>query len=75
MSEKSFEESMKELEEVVLKLERGDATLDESLELFERGIKLSRSCQAKLDDAEKKVKILASDGNGGMKTEDFEVEQ
>ena len=57
MAGKTFEDSMIELEEVVSKLETGDVTLDDSLKLFEQGIKLAKSCQKKLDDAEKKVKI------------------
>ena len=53
-----FEKSIKELEEIVAKLEKGDAGLDESLELFEKGIKLSRDCNEMLDKAEKKVSVL-----------------
>lgn len=53
-----FEKSIKELEEIVAKLESGDTTLDESLELFEKGIKLSKDCNSMLDKAEKKVSIL-----------------
>ncbi|MDD6734820.1 MAG: exodeoxyribonuclease VII small subunit [Clostridiales bacterium] len=53
-----FEKSIKELEEIVAKLESGDTTLDESLELFEKGIKLSKECNQMLDKAEKKVSVL-----------------
>lgn len=53
-----FEKSIKELEEIVAKLENGDTTLDESLELFEKGIKLSKECNQMLDKAEKKVSVL-----------------
>lgn len=74
MAEETFEKSMKELEEVVMKLESGDATLDESLGLFEQGIKLANSCQKKLDEAEKKVKILTAAENG-MVEKDFEVSE
>ncbi len=63
-----FEKSIKELEEIVAKLENGDTTLDESLELFEKGIKLSKECNRMLDNAEKKVSVLI----GGEK-QDFEV--
>ena len=55
---KTFEQSIAELEEIVEQLENGDVTLDESLGLFEKGIKLSKSCQKMLDTAEKKVSIL-----------------
>lgn len=71
MAVKTFESSMTELEEVVSKLEAGDVTLDESLKLFEQGIKLAKSCQKKLDEAEKKVKILTAGENGEMVEEDF----
>lgn len=73
MATKTFEESMLELEQMVASLESGDITLDESLKLFEKGIKLSKSCQKKLDEAEKKVKILTASGNGDMEEKDFEV--
>ena len=53
-----FEKSIKELEEIVNKLENGDATLSESLELFEKGIKLAKECNKMLDEAEKKVSVL-----------------
>ncbi len=53
-----FEDSIKELEKIVEKLEKGDAGLDESLELFEKGIKLSKACNEMLDKAEKKVSVL-----------------
>ena len=55
---KTFEQSITELEKIVERLEDGDVTLDESLELFEQGIKLSKSCQKMLDSAEKKVSFL-----------------
>lgn len=66
----SFEEQMVKLEETVRLLEKGDITLDESLALFEEGIKLAKSCQEQLDNAEKKVKILI---NG--EKEDFEIDE
>lgn len=71
MAVKTFEDSMTELEGIVTKLEAGDITLDDSLKLFEQGIKLAKNCQKKLDDAEKKVKILTADETGNMKLEDF----
>lgn len=64
-----FEKSIKELEEIVNKLENGDASLSESLELFEKGIKLAKDCNKMLDDAEKKVSVLI----GGEK-KDFDEE-
>lgn len=65
-----FEESIKELEKIVEKLEKGDIGLDESLELFEKGIKLSKVCNEMLDKAEKKVSVLI---NGEKK--DFVAEE
>ena len=67
---KTFEEQIGELEEIVSKLENGDVSLDESLALFEQGIKLTKGCQKMLDTAEKKVKVLMSDG-GEMTEKDF----
>lgn len=68
---KTFEQSISELEEIVAKLEGGNVTLDESLELFEKGIKLSKSCQQMLDAAEKKVSILMTNDDGEIVKEDF----
>lgn len=66
----TFEEAMKELETVVKKLDRGEATLEESIGLFERGIKLADFCHRMLDIAEDKVgKIAFQDGRELM--EDF----
>lgn len=73
MAEK-FESSLKELEDIVKKLEEGDVSLDESLTLFEQGIKLSKVCQKMLDDAEKKVSVLMSGSDGEMEKKDFDVE-
>ena len=64
-----FEKSIKELEEIVNRLEAGDASLSESLELFEKGIKLAKECNKMLDEAEKKVSVLI----GGEK-KDFDEE-
>lgn len=55
---KSFEESIEELENIVAKLEKGDCPLDEAVELFEKGVKLSKECHKTLDSAEQKIKIL-----------------
>lgn len=65
-----FEESIKELERIVESLERGDIGLEESLDLFEKGIKLSKACNEMLDKAEKKVSVLI---NG--EKQDFAVEE
>lgn len=60
-----FEEAIKELEEVVASLDSGENGLDESIALFEKGIKLSKECQKMLDNAEKKVRMIMSDGSIG----------
>ncbi|MDO9516133.1 MAG: exodeoxyribonuclease VII small subunit [Syntrophales bacterium] len=58
MAEKKFEKALEKLEEIVKKMEGGDMSLDESLAAFEEGIKLSRFCADRLDEAERKVNIL-----------------
>ena len=65
MAEKklTFEQSVARLEEIVARLERGDAPLDESLKFFEEGSKLLAQCTAMLDKAEQKVTMLGSTGN------------
>jgi exodeoxyribonuclease VII small subunit len=70
----SFEEAFKELEETVQQLERGGLTLDESIALFERGMKLAEQCDQKLDDAELKVSQLVPSDEGGYRTTPFEEE-
>jgi exodeoxyribonuclease VII small subunit len=55
---KSFENSVKELDAIVSKMESGELSLDESLKLFEQGVKLTRSCQKTLADAEAKIEKL-----------------
>lgn len=58
----TFEESLKELEETVRKLEAGDTTLEEAMELFEKGVALTKECRKKLDEAELKVKKITEAG-------------
>ncbi len=65
---------MARLEEIVQELEKGDIPLEQSLKLFEEGIKLSRICNKRLEEAERKVEILIKDKNGMMKAEPFEEE-
>ena len=62
--EHTFEEAMKRLEEIANKLENGQASLDESLALYEEGIKLVRYCNEKLDHAEQKIRILDPNTSG-----------
>ena len=62
-SEMSFEQAMKELEQVVGRLERGDVALEDSIALYQRGADLKKRCEAKLKEAEEKVAAITLDGN------------
>jgi exodeoxyribonuclease VII small subunit len=73
MSEQSFEKALSELEGIVEKLEKGGLALDESLALFEKGVKLSRFLRGELEKAEKKIDILLKDEKGHIKKETFEL--
>lgn len=68
---KDFESALKSLEEIVNQLEGGDLTLDRALELFEQGVKLSRFCNDKLEEAERKVEVLTRSADGTMKEAPF----
>jgi exodeoxyribonuclease VII small subunit len=68
----SFEMALKELETIVKQMESGEAKLEESLQLFERGVKLSRYCSQKLEEAEKKIELLVKDARGEYKATPFE---
>lgn len=61
-----FEKKLGRLEEIVQKMEKGDLALEESLKLFEEGVKLSRECHQRLNEAEAKVKLLMSVGPDGQ---------
>ena len=61
---KTFETQLGALEKVVRDLERGDLPLEESLKLFEEGVRLSRECQERLNQAERRIEILLRDGEG-----------
>ena len=74
MSELNFEKALEELETTVDKLEKGKMTLKESLDLFERGIKLAKYLRTELEKAEKKVEILLKDETGEVKAEAFSEE-
>jgi exodeoxyribonuclease VII small subunit len=75
MAKKRFEEALQELESIVHRLEDGNLTLDESLSLFEEGIKLSRLCSQRLEEAEKKVEILLKNENGSLSRQTFEPDE
>lgn len=69
---KSFEASLEALEEIVQQLEGGDLPLEKSLELFEQGIKLSRQCQERLSQAERRIEVLLRDNQGRPVVSAFE---
>ena len=71
---KNFETSLEELERVVRELEQGDLTLEKSLELFEQGVKLSRECQERLTQAERRIEILMRDNQGRATVRPFDPE-
>jgi exodeoxyribonuclease VII small subunit len=73
-SQDSFEQLFAELEATVTKLEAGDLSLDESLELFQRGTELAKKCGLMLDQAELRVKELVPHGDA-IETRDFEAER
>lgn len=60
----TFESSLQELEKIVRNLEDGDLSLEESLKLFEDGVKLSRECQERLNQAERRIEVLLKDEDG-----------
>ena len=68
-----FETSLDKLEKLVEKMEDGDLTLEESLKIFEEGVKLTRECQQALADAEQKVKLLIEE-SGEVTSIDFEAD-
>lgn len=71
MAAVKFEQAMARLEAIVGELEKGDLPLDESLKIFEEGIRLSKSCLKVLEDAEKKVEVLVQDKNGKKRIHAF----
>ena len=71
---KTFETSLEELERIVRELEQGELTLEKSLELFEQGVKLSRECQERLTQAERRIEILMRDNQGRAAVRPFDPE-
>lgn len=72
--EQTFEESLNELERIVKQLENGDLPLEESLKLFEQGIKLSRLCKERLTAAERRIEVLIKDGRGDLNIATLEAD-
>ena len=77
MAEKkqTFEASLQELERIVRRLENGDLALEESLKLFEDGVKLSRECQERLNQAERRIEVLLKDGEGNPTLQPVDKEE
>jgi exodeoxyribonuclease VII small subunit len=69
-----FEDDLKKLENVVEQLERGDLPLDDSVKLFEDGMKLSNACKAELDKAEGRIQVLVQGKRGAMQVAEIEAE-
>ena len=63
-NEPTFEQALAQLEQIVQKLERGELPLEESLKLYEDGVRLSRLCHRKLEEAEGKIEMLVKDARG-----------
>ena len=71
MKEFKFEDALKRLEEIVQKLEEGSLTLERSLELFEEGVKLSRFCSKRLEEAHTKIEVLMKNPDGKSELKPF----
>ena len=69
-----FEKSFQNLEKIVQRLESEELPLDESLQLFEEGIRLSRFCHQRLEEVEKKIELILADAKGQPVVEPFEEE-
>ena len=67
----SFEESLKQLEAIIAKLEKGDLPLEESVRLFEEGVRLSNACKTEIESAEGKVQILLKQKDGTLQAAPF----
>jgi exodeoxyribonuclease VII small subunit len=70
-----FEQRLTQLETVVEKLERGELSLEESVRLFEEGVKLSDACKAELEKAEGRVQVLVEGRNGKMQTAEMDLDE
>jgi exodeoxyribonuclease VII small subunit len=70
-----FEDRLTALESVVERLERGELSLDDSIRLFEEGIKLSEACKTELEAAEGRIQVLIQPGKGEVRVADLAVEE
>lgn len=71
---KTFEASLSELEQIVKQLEDGELPLEESLKLFEQGVKLSRECRERLANAERRIEVLIRESDGSISLEPVETD-
>jgi exodeoxyribonuclease VII small subunit len=71
MSDLKFEDCLARLEQIVASLESGNLPLEESLKVFEEGVTLARQCGRYLEDAERRIEILAKDDSGALSTRPF----
>ena len=69
--ELKFEDAVKRLEKIVVELEDGNLSLDDSLKKYEEGVMLSRLCSKKLNEAQKKIQVLSKKASGEFETSDF----
>ena len=74
-AEPNFETQLASLERIVRELERGELPLEQSLELFEQGVRLSRECQERLNEAERRIETLLRVGDGSTIAVPFEAER
>lgn len=70
----AFEESLKKLQAIVEKMERGDLPLEDAVESYTEGMKLAQACQQKLEEAEARVRMLLKEADGEWKAVPFDVE-
>jgi len=71
MAKKTFEQAIKQLEQIVQDLESGDMPLEKAVKTFEEGIQLAKFCSEKLDETEKRITILMQDSNGKLSEASF----
>jgi len=74
MAKKTFEQAMKQLEQIVQDLESGDMPLEKAIKTFEEGIQLSKFCSEKLDETEKRITILMQNSDGELSEAPFSGE-
>ena len=73
MAKKTYEQALKQLEQIVQDLEQGEMPLEKAIKKFEEGIQLSKYCTEKLDESEKKISILLQDAAGNVSNMPFAI--